>query len=103
MAFAAPAISTAVLLVEGLVVGWLVAMTSALCGSACQDDHNEPTFSLILTVCGCGLVVPVGLLLMSWLLPWRRRHKESRWAAAILAPLSLGALYVVFNVWLVLS
>lgn len=91
LAFAAPAISTAVLLVEGLVLGWLVVMASALCGNSCHDNHNEPTFSLILKVCGCGLVVPVGLLLISWLLPWRRRHNESRLAAAILAPLSRRA------------
>ncbi|WP_405407143.1 hypothetical protein [Streptomyces decoyicus] len=43
LAFAAPAISTAVLLVEGLVLGWLVIMTSALCGNSCHDDRNEPT------------------------------------------------------------
>ncbi|WP_413254214.1 hypothetical protein [Streptomyces decoyicus] len=102
VALIAPVVSTAVLLVEGLVLGWLVMMTSAMCGNVCHDDRNEPGFSLILNMCGYGLVIPLGLLLISWLLPPRRWHAP-RLATAILAPLSLGALYVLFNVWLALS
>ncbi|MFE1774266.1 hypothetical protein [Streptomyces sp. NPDC059008] len=85
------------------VLGWLVIITSTLCGNECHSEHNEPTFSLIFKVC-CeyGLVVPAALLLVSWLLPWRRRHNTLRLATAALAPLSLGALYVLFNVWLTL-
>ncbi|UKY47441.1 hypothetical protein [Streptomyces inhibens] len=60
-------------------------------------------FSFDLKTGGCGLIVPVGMLLISWLLRWRRRHNGMRRAAAILAPLSLGALYVLFDVLLALS
>ncbi|MFI6764155.1 hypothetical protein [Streptomyces sp. NPDC050355] len=102
-AIVVPAISTAVTLVGGFVLGWVVIITSILCGNECHSDRNEPTFSLILNVCGYGLVVPAGLLLVSWLPPWRRRHNTLRLAAAVMAPLSLGALYVLFNVWLWLA
>ncbi|MFD8546300.1 hypothetical protein [Streptomyces sp. NPDC059649] len=102
-AVAAPAISTAVLLGEGLVLGWLVLMTSAMCGNACHDDRNEPGFSLILNVCTYALVIPVASLLISWLLPYRRRYRKARLATAVLAPMSLAGIYVLFNVWLALG
>lgn len=103
-AIAPPAISTAVTLGVAFVLGWLVIITSTVCGSECHSDRNEPTFSLIFKVCcGYGLVVPAGLLLVCWLLPWRRRHSTLRLATAVLAPFSLGALYVLFNVWLALA
>ncbi|WP_438490813.1 hypothetical protein [Streptomyces sp. S186] len=100
---AAPAISTAVVLIEVFVLGWLFIMTAALCGSACHYGRGAMRFSFILTVCGWGLVIPMALLLICWLLPWRRRYDQARKAAAILAPFSLGALYIFFNVLLALS
>ncbi|MFF8373438.1 hypothetical protein ACF05W_32115 [Streptomyces lydicus] len=100
LAIVPPTISTAVTLVGGFVLGYLAMLTLALCGNAC---HNDPDESVILAVCGWGLVVPVVLLLLSWLLPWRRRHSRARLAFAILAPFSLGELYVLFNVWLALT
>ncbi|MFI1348255.1 hypothetical protein ACH4UR_18345 [Streptomyces lydicus] len=99
-AIAAPAISTVVTLAGGFVLGYLAVLTLALCGNAC---HNDPAEAVIVTVCGWGLVIPVVLLLISWLLPWRRRHAATRLAFAILAPFSLGALRVLFNVWLALT
>ncbi|MFI0220392.1 hypothetical protein [Streptomyces lydicus] len=100
LAIVAPAVSTAVTLWGGFVLGYLALLTLALCGNAC---NNDPDASLILTVCVWSLVVPTVLLLISWFLPWRRRHTATRVAFAILAPFSLGALYVLFNVWLALT
>ncbi|MFI0219883.1 hypothetical protein [Streptomyces lydicus] len=100
LAVIAPAISTAVVLVEALVIFWLIWLTPALCGNSCDNDAYQSTFTLGLKLFGAGLAIPLGLLLLSWLLPWRRRHTASRAAAAILAPLSLGCLYILFNVLL---
>ncbi|MEU9126352.1 hypothetical protein AB0C96_42275 [Streptomyces sp. NPDC048506] len=99
----APAISTAVVLLEGLVIFWLVWLTPALCGNSCDNDAYQSTFVLGLKLFGCGLVIPLALLLISWLLPWRRRHIRLRAVAAILAPVSFGGLYILFNVLLALS
>ncbi|MFI0214065.1 hypothetical protein [Streptomyces lydicus] len=99
-AFAAPAISTVVTLAGGFVFGWLAIMTFVVCGSSCDSD---PAGSVIFTACTWSLVAPVMLLLISWLLPWRRRYSGARLGFAILAPLSVGAIYVLFNVWLALT
>ncbi|GAO13044.1 hypothetical protein TPA0598_18_00030 [Streptomyces lydicamycinicus] len=103
MAVIAPAIATTVVFVEGLVTGWLVWLTPALCGNSCDNDHYQANFSFGLTVGACGLIVPAGLLLISWVLPWRRRHNGSRVAAAVLALVPLTVLYVLFNIFLALA
>lgn len=103
LAVIAPAIATTVVFVEGLVTGWLVWLTPALCGNSCDNDHYQANFSFGLTVGACGLIVPAGLLLISWVLPWRRRHNGSRVAAAVLALVPLTVLYVLFNIFLALA
>ncbi|MEW1655920.1 hypothetical protein [Streptomyces sp. NPDC093707] len=45
---------------------------------------------------GGWLVVPVALLVVSWVLPRRRRHTALRLTFAVLAPLSLVGLYALF-------
>lgn len=103
LAAMAPAISTAVVLLEGLVIFWLVWLTPALCGNSCDNDSYHSTLSLGLKLFACGLIMPLGLLTISWFLPWQRRHRGSRAVAAILAPVSFGCLYILFNVLLALS
>ncbi|WP_158745010.1 hypothetical protein [Streptomyces sp. NRRL S-1448] len=99
----APAISTAVVFLEGLTILWLLWLTPALYGNSCDNDAYHRTFRLGLKLFGCGLVISLGLLVISWFLPWQRRRRGSRVVAAILAPVSFGCLYVLFNVLLTLS
>lgn len=97
-ALMAPALATALTLQVGFVLGWLVVLTPAVCGS-CGGERLErfvASLKFAVVVCGLGLVVPVGLLVVSWALPRRRRYTAGRVTCAILAPLALVGLFVLY-------
>ncbi len=97
-ALMAPALATALTLQVGFVLGWLVVLTPAVCGP-CGGERLErfvASLKFAVVVCGLGLVVPVGLLVVSWALPRRRRYTAGRVICAILAPLALVGLFVLY-------
>ncbi|WP_229852421.1 hypothetical protein [Streptomyces albospinus] len=98
LALVAPAISTAVTVNVGFVLGWLVFLTPAVCCSCGGErlDRFVSSLKFASIVCGFGLVVPVGLLVVSWVLPRRRRHNAFRVTSALLAPLALVGLFALF-------
>jgi hypothetical protein len=92
----APAIATAVTLLEAVIIGCLIYATPALCGNSCNNDAYRTHYASALRLAAGALVIPVGLLVTSWALPWRRRFNGARFSAAFMTPVSLGVLYFLF-------
>ncbi|GAA3153940.1 hypothetical protein GCM10010449_84300 [Streptomyces rectiviolaceus] len=61
-----------------------------------EADRFNPSFDTAFTVFLFGLTVPAGLLLAAWALPWQKRHAARRALLAVLAPVSVLALYLLF-------
>ncbi|WP_159030875.1 hypothetical protein [Streptomyces sp. 769] len=95
LALMPPLISTGVTLLGALVVGWLAFLTPVLFDHDSNRTRMVERYEVGLAVSACGLVVPLAMLVISWVLPWRRHHRGSRVAAAVLAPVLLGVLYVL--------
>ncbi|MEU4849217.1 hypothetical protein [Streptomyces gilvosporeus] len=93
-AWIAPLASTAITAITGffaVIVGMMSPMVCDSCSSAEADR-----FGTLFLAYFCGLLVPVALLLASWILPWRRKYAVIRIVLAALAPCSVVALVVLY-------
>ncbi|NGN68908.1 hypothetical protein G5C51_34070 [Streptomyces sp. A7024] len=94
----APVIST-LLTLPAMVIAWFAATFSVMacdsCGSA-EAEAFESSYDIAYPVFMIGLLVPLGLLITSYALPWEPRNQEKRVLFALLAPLSVVLLYLGF-------
>ncbi|MFE1551667.1 hypothetical protein [Streptomyces sp. NPDC058718] len=97
-AWIAPAASTVVTLPLAFLAFVFVALSPMACDScssaesAAFNDAFVPAFWTF----AIGLLLPLGLLVTSWALPWRHRHTARRRKAAALAPAAVVLLYLLF-------
>lgn len=98
-AWVAPLLSTLVTL-PGALVALAYTMLAPMACDSCSDADSarfdtsfHPAFHGFLI----GLVVPLGLLLASWGLPWQQRNAARRLVLAPLAPGAVVLLAVLFT------
>lgn len=97
-AWIGPLLSTLLTLPTAFAAFVGVALSPMSCGSctAAQVDRFSPSFDTAYTVFLFGLIVPAVLLISAWALPWQQRHAARRALLAVLAPVSVLAVYVLF-------
>ncbi|WP_406055000.1 hypothetical protein OG462_05545 [Streptomyces sp. NBC_01077] len=97
-AWIAPTVATVLTLPLAFVAFICVALSPMACDPCSGARSAEfsadymPAFWTFLV----GLVLPLGLLVTSWALPWRRRHTVRRCTIAALAPVSVVLLSLLF-------
>ncbi|GAA0577129.1 hypothetical protein [Streptomyces crystallinus] len=94
----APVIST-VLTLPLAFLALLFAGLSPMACDNCDQEQNArftPSFDTAFDVFQAGLVLAMGLLLTSWVLPWRHRLAARRVLFAVLAPICVICSYVIF-------
>jgi len=98
-AWVAPLLSTLITLPVAFLCSVGVGFAGMACDVGTSDEIRQCNTSAVPAseVYFYGLLLPLGLLLTSWLLPWRQRHRGIRRALALLAPLSVIVVYLVFD------
>ncbi|MEU3692771.1 hypothetical protein [Streptomyces narbonensis] len=97
-AWIAPTVATVVTLPLAFLAFVFVALSPMACDSCSGARSAEfsadfiPAFWTFLI----GLLLPLGLLVTSWVLPWHRRNTVRRRKAALLAPTAVVLLYLLF-------
>ncbi|OAR23373.1 hypothetical protein A8W25_24070 [Streptomyces sp. ERV7] len=94
----APVIST-VLTLPAAFLALVFAGLSPMACDSCDQAQNArftPSFDTAFAVFQAGLLLALTLLLVSWVLPWRRRLAPRRVLFAVLAPLCVICSYVTF-------
>ncbi|MDV5143577.1 hypothetical protein R1T08_04555 [Streptomyces sp. SBC-4] len=97
-AWIAPAVATAVTLPLAFLAFVFVALSPMACGncSGARRAAFSATFMTAFWTFAIGLLLPLGLLVTSWVLPWRQRHTARRRKVAALAPTAVVVLYLLF-------
>ncbi|MFD3998119.1 hypothetical protein [Streptomyces sp. NPDC058548] len=97
-AWIAPTVATVVTLPLTFVASIGVAFSPMACDpcSAARSAEFSADFVTASLTFLIGLVLPLGLLVTSWALPWRRRHTARRHTTAALAPVSVVLLCLLF-------
>ncbi|WP_247597672.1 hypothetical protein [Streptomyces sp. RKND-216] len=62
-----------------------------------EADCFEDSFATAFAVFCWNLLVPAGLLVLSWALPRQRRFAALRALVSVLAPVAVVVLYLVFS------
>ncbi|WP_431042106.1 hypothetical protein ACQUSR_09435 [Streptomyces sp. P1-3] len=98
-AWIAPLLSTLVTLPIAYLCSIGVGFAGMSCdvGTETEIDRCNADVPTATTVYLYGLLLPLGLLLASWFLPWRLRHRLRRSLLAVLAPCSLILAYMIFH------
>lgn len=97
-AWIGPLVSTLLTLPMGfgfLVMAMLSPMMCDSCGGA-RAEQFEHTFAGIFAFFVCALVATLGLLIVSWALPWLKRNRDRRATFAVAAPGCLIFSFIVF-------
>ncbi len=97
-AWIAPLLATLVTVPGALLALGFTMITPMACDECdtAQGDRFDASYYPAFWGFLIGLVLPLGLLLASWCLPWRRRHTARRVVLAVLAPATLLVLVAVF-------
>ncbi|MEU6676384.1 hypothetical protein [Streptomyces sp. NPDC046925] len=98
LAWIGPLLSTLLTLPAAFVAFAFAALSPMACDS-CTDAQSalfDPSYDTAFTVFQFGLTVPAALLLSAWALPWQQRLAARRALLAVLAPVSVLALYLLF-------
>jgi hypothetical protein len=100
-AWVAPLISTLITLPAAFCAGVYVLLASMNCDSCSRERLAEfdASFHPAFLVFAFGLPVPLILLILlivSWSLPWQRRHNSRRTTLAVLAPACALTLFALF-------
>ncbi|TVL94154.1 hypothetical protein [Streptomyces sp. SAJ15] len=98
-AWIAPLLSTLLTLPAALLSSMGVAFAGMSCDVGTSAEIRQCNASAFNAgkVFFYGLLLPLGLLLSSWCLPWQQRHRSIRSALALLTPFSVIVLYLVFD------
>ncbi|MFF0449676.1 hypothetical protein ACFYT4_25245 [Streptomyces sp. NPDC004609] len=89
-----PLVSTLITLPLAYVALIGVAFSPMSCNTCTGAEHDRLWTAMRLFL--GGLLVPLGLLIASWVLPWRERNIVRRRTMSLLAPTAVGVLYVLF-------
>lgn len=97
-AWIAPAVATVVTLPIAFVAFVFVALSPMACDSCsgARSSAFSASFMPAFWTFAIGLLLPLGLLVTSWVLPWRHRNTVRRRKAAALAPTAVVLLYLLF-------
>ncbi|WP_405780336.1 hypothetical protein [Streptomyces sp. NBC_00859] len=98
-AWVAPLISTLITVPCGVFALGMVGLSPMACDS-CSDaelKRFDPSYSTGLIVFLVGLLLPLGLLLASWSLPWQQRNNDRRLLLSLGAPVSLLLVFLLFR------
>ncbi|WP_187363760.1 hypothetical protein [Streptomyces piniterrae] len=93
-AWLAPLISTAVTAFLGFFAVIVGMMSPMVCDSCSRAEADR--FGVLFLGYFAGMLVPAALLIVSWILPWRRKHAANRIAFAAFAPCSVVALVLLY-------
>ncbi|WP_275463681.1 hypothetical protein [Streptomyces noursei] len=91
-----PLVSGVVTVVAGFFALGVLGFSAMACDSCSSEKAHgfDASISTALMVLKVGYVVPAGLLVAAWGLPWERRNAGRRAMLALSAPLSVVALFV---------
>ncbi|MFI6285912.1 hypothetical protein ACIBCM_14330 [Streptomyces sp. NPDC051018] len=87
-------VSTLITLPLAFVAFIGVAFSPMMCNTCTRAEHAQLWTAMRLFL--GGLLIPLGLLITSWALPWQERNVVRRRVVSLLAPAAVVALYVVF-------
>ncbi|MFE7312742.1 hypothetical protein ACFU7T_06470 [Streptomyces sp. NPDC057555] len=95
-AWTGPLVSTVVTLVAGFFARVVLGFSAMACdGCGSEQAHGfDASISTAVMVLKFGFLVPVGLLVAAWGLPWERRNAGRRALLALTAPLAVVVLFV---------
>jgi len=98
-AWFAPLVSTVITSVVAYFAFAFAALSAMACDSCSDADEQrfDSSFGTGITVFQFGLLVPLGLLIASWALPWVEKNALSRLAMCFLAPLTVIPVYLLFQ------
>ncbi|WP_141206507.1 hypothetical protein [Streptomyces griseorubiginosus] len=97
-AWVAPLIST-LLTLPACLAAWFLGGFSAMACDSCdgtQADRFDSSFAVAFSVLIGGLGTALLLAAASWALPWERRNTARRVGLALVAPVLVPCVYVVF-------
>ncbi|MEV5970892.1 hypothetical protein [Streptomyces sp. NPDC051921] len=94
----APLVSTLFTLPMGLIALFFAGLSPMACDSCngADADRFDASFELAFPIFAVGLLVSLALLITSWALPRRARHRARRAGFALAAPLTVVLATVVF-------